>query len=206
MEPGIKKWQYSMMEPKMSWIAGIRWNVEIWPNAADLAGFEMSRLARNWVWNQQKSWQKTFYFVNSAFSNVMRSAPKSPTPTFGPPLDASGSELSSAGRIIAARQTCEAVAPHFCKRDEMFEFWAKWVHKVWKSCRSTDWSPANLATKNVILVHQAHDIPRVEWSSWWFPNAFKTEISLVFSQFFEKSRKWASDIFSGQRKILEELL
>ena len=69
--------------------------------------------------------KKTFYFVNSAFSNVMRSAPKSQTPTFDPPLDASGSELSSAGRIIAVRQTCEVVAPHFWKRDEMFEFWAK---------------------------------------------------------------------------------
>ena len=86
---------------------------------------------------------KTFYFVNSAFSNVMRSAPKSQTPTFDPPLDASGSELSSAGRIIAARQTCEAVAPHFWKRDEMFEFWAKCVHKVSKSCRSTDCTPAH---------------------------------------------------------------
>ena len=57
--------------------------------------------------------KKTFHFVNSAFSNVMRSAPKSPTPTFGPSLDASGSELSSAGRIIALRQTCEAVAQYF---------------------------------------------------------------------------------------------
>ena len=37
-------------------------NVEIWPNAADLAGFEMSRLTRNWVWNQQKSWQKNILF------------------------------------------------------------------------------------------------------------------------------------------------
>ena len=69
--------------------------------------------------------KKTFYFVNSAFSNVMRSAPKSQTPTFDPPLDASGSELSSAGRIIAPRQTSEVVAPHFWKRNKMFEFWAK---------------------------------------------------------------------------------
>ena len=113
-------------------------NVEIWPNAADLITVETSRLTRNWDWNQQKSWQKTFYFVNSAFSNVMRSAPKSQRPTFGPPLDVSGSELSSADRIIATWQTCEVVAPHFWKRDEMFEFWAKCVHKVHKSFRSTD--------------------------------------------------------------------
>ena len=39
----------------------------------------------------------------------MRSAPKSQTPTFGPLLDASGSELSSAGRIIAVLQTYGAV-------------------------------------------------------------------------------------------------
>ena len=68
----------------------------------------------------------------------MRSAPKSPTPTFDPPLDAWGSELSSAGRIIALRQTCEVVAPYFWKRDEMFEFRAKSVHKVPKSCRIAD--------------------------------------------------------------------
>ena len=48
--------------------------------------------------------KKTFYFVNSVFSNVMISAPKSQSPTFDPPLDASGSELSNAGRIIALRQ------------------------------------------------------------------------------------------------------
>ena len=90
--------------------------------------------------------KKTFYFVNSAFSNVMRSAPKSQTPTFGPPLDASGSELSSAGGIIAVRQTCEAMAPHFWKRDEMFTFWAKWVHKVSKSCPSSDCNLAPLGS------------------------------------------------------------
>ena len=57
--------------------------------------------------------KKTFYFVYSAFSNVMRSVPKSQTPTFDPPLDASGSELSSTGRIIAVLQTCEVGAPYF---------------------------------------------------------------------------------------------
>ena len=86
--------------------------------------------------------KKTFYFVNSAFSNVMRSAPKSQTPTFDSPLDASRSEVSSAVRIIAARETCEILAPHFWKRDEMIEFWAKWVHKVPKSCQSSDCTPA----------------------------------------------------------------
>ena len=64
-------------------------------------------------------------FVSSAFSNVLRSVPKSQTPTFDPPLDASGSELSSAGRIITLRQTCEAVAPHFWRTRRNVRFLSK---------------------------------------------------------------------------------
>ena len=42
-------------------------NVEIGPNAADLITVEMSRLTRNWVWNQQKSWQKNIFFCQLGF-------------------------------------------------------------------------------------------------------------------------------------------
>ena len=42
-------------------------NVEIWPNAADLITVEMSRLTWNWVWNQQKSWQKNISFCQLGF-------------------------------------------------------------------------------------------------------------------------------------------
>ena len=42
-------------------------NVEIWPNAADLITVEMSRLTRNWVWNQPKSWQKNILFCQLGF-------------------------------------------------------------------------------------------------------------------------------------------
>ena len=37
-------------------------NVEIWPNAANLVSFDLSRFTRNWVWNRQKSWQKLTFF------------------------------------------------------------------------------------------------------------------------------------------------
>ncbi|MDP6304236.1 MAG: hypothetical protein QF657_06755 [Candidatus Nitrosopelagicus sp.] len=59
------------------------------------------------------NYNKKILLINSVISNAMRSAQKSQTPTFDPPLDASGSELSSVGRIIAARQTCEVAALYF---------------------------------------------------------------------------------------------
>ena len=37
-------------------------NVEIWPNAANLVSFDVSRFTRNLVWNRQKGWQKLTYF------------------------------------------------------------------------------------------------------------------------------------------------
>ena len=42
-------------------------NVQIWLNAADLIAVEMSRLTRNWVWNQQKSWQNILFCQSDQF-------------------------------------------------------------------------------------------------------------------------------------------
>ena len=98
--------------------------VEIWPNAADLVGFEIMSLTRNWVWNHQKSWQKHISFCQLCqFKRDEINSKKSNADVW---------LAIGCVRIRAFQRrsndcctTCEAVAPYFRKWDEMFEFWAK---------------------------------------------------------------------------------
>ena len=71
-------------------------NVRIRPLGADLITFEMSELPKKKVFCQHFRQFQTQLNGNLAISNLTRSAPSDPIPTFGPPLNAPRSVLSSA--------------------------------------------------------------------------------------------------------------
>ena len=128
-----------------------------WSRFHDFWNFQ---IAENWVWNWKKMFTESGY---SSISNVMSSTSSGRMSTFDPPLEAPGSELSSALQMRIVRQNWELLATYLSSENEAKMSTLKqnvaWVRIVLVSTKSFWTQQMCLDPKEILFEHET------EWST-----------------------------------------